>query len=280
MKRFTTLLLLSLLFSSPAHAFTANTGTFPDLEFVDQTEIPGPNNTKMSLCYVTSDFRIFGFTLTSEIVGYALADDRCASEPDRLFSAEQMETAQSLDLVDSEIPTEPRSGIRRTIQNYGIWVALALGLVAVIIRRLKSIMGLDPRGRMRKKASQRILHVLCYVGKCDGMVASNEIALIGHTARRLTRRNVLAADIIRITDHIDMNLNSQDFINFGKGMRDGEKDVMMRGAFYVALASGRILPAEHEFLSNLAYGIGMPGEDFRRVMNLAIADLDSYPPNL
>ena len=280
MKRFTTLLLLCVLLSSPAYAFTANTGMFPDLEFVDQTQIPGPDNTKMSLCYVTNDFRILGFTLTSDITGYALADDRCASEPDRSFSAEQMETAQSLNLVDPTIPTEPKNGIRRTVQNYGIWVALALGLIAVIIRRLKSILGLDPRARMRKKASKRILDVLCYVGKCDGMVASNEIALIGQTARRLTRRNVLAADIIRITDHLDMNLSSQDFINFGKGMRDSEKDTMMQGAFYVALASGRILPAEHEFLSNLAYGIGMPGEDFRRVMNLAIADLDNYPPNL
>lgn len=280
MMRFAFLLMLSVLFSTPLQAQTGGSGNFSDLEFVAETQIPGPGNSTMSLCYVTQDFRILGFTLTSDILGYALADDGCATQPDRLFSAEQMETAQSLNLVDASLPSVAKNSLERTVKNYGIWVGLALALIAVIIRRVKSLMGMDPKGRMRKKAADRILTVLCYVGKCDGMVASNEIALIGKTVRRLSRRNVLAADVIRITDHINMDLSTQDFIDFGRGLRDREKDIMMRGAFYVALASGRILPAEHEFLSNLAHGIGMPGEDFRRVMNTAIGDLDTYPPKL
>jgi hypothetical protein len=280
MKRFTIVLLLSVLFSSPAHAFTAGSGLFTDLEFVAETQIPGADQEAISLCYVTRDFRILGFTLTSDILGYALSNDGCIGQVDRAFSAQQMETAQSLNLIDKAVPAVARNSMERNLQNYGIWVALSLGLIAVIIRRIKSIMGLDLRGPMRKKASQRILTALCYVGKCDGIVASNEIALIAKTAERVTRRKYLAADIIRMTDSIDMNLSEQDFIDFGKGLRDSEKDMMMRGAFYVALASGRILPAEHEFLSEMAHGIGMPGEDFRRVMNLAIADLDTYPPNL
>lgn len=280
MRRFLSILVLSVLFSNPAHAFTAGTGIFSDLEFVAETRIPGPGEQTMSLCYVTRDFRIFGYALTSDIVGYALGEDRCAGKIDRLFSAEQMETAQSLNLIDSSLPIEARNTLQRTVQNYGIWAALALGLIAVIIRRIKSLLGMDLRGAMRKKAAQRILSAMCYVGKCDGIVASSEIALIGKTALRLTRRNFLAADIIRMTDHIDLDLSAADYINFGKGLRDSEKDVMMRGAFYIALASGRILPSEHEFLSNLAHGIGMPGEDFRRVMNLALTDLDTYPPKL
>jgi len=274
------LLMLSVLFSSPAQAQTAGSGVFPDLEFVADTEIPGPNNTTMSLCHVTRDFRVLGFTLASDIIGYALADDGCATRPSRTFTPEQMETAQSLNLVDASLPAVAKNSLERTVKNYGIWIGLSLALIAVIIRRVKSLMGMDPGGRLRKKASDRILMVLCYVGKCDGMVASNEISLIGQTARRLTKRNVLAADIIRITDHINMDLSTQDFIDFGRGLRDREKDILMRGAFYVALASGRILPAEHEFLSKLAHGIGMPGEDFRRVMNQAISDLDSFPPKL
>jgi hypothetical protein len=54
---------------------------------------------------------------------------------------------------------------------------------------------------------------------------------------------------------------------------------MMRGALYVALSSGRILQSEYKFVTELAHGIGMPGEDFRRVMNRAIADIEVYPPS-
>ena len=280
MKRFTIAFLLSIFFSAPAFAFTAGTGLFADYEFVADTEIPGPGGEMLSLCYITKDFRILGYTMTSDVQGYALGRDRCEAGIDRTFSTEQMETAQSLNLIAGDIPSEAKNSFERALKNYGLWGALALALIAVIIRRVKSLMGLDPKGLMRKKASARILSALCYVGKCDGIVASGEIALIRQTVKRLTRRDYPAADVIHITDHIDLNLTTQDYIDFGRGLRDSEKDTMMRGAFYVALATGRILPAEHEFLSNLAHGIGMPGEDFRRVMNLAIGDLDKYPPNL
>ncbi|MDP5360999.1 MAG: TerB family tellurite resistance protein [Paracoccaceae bacterium] len=278
MKRFMITLLLSLLLGNAAQAFIPSTGTFTELEPVAETQIPGASGEVMSLCHVTSTVRILGFPLFSDITGYALSSDGCQLSLDRPFTKEQMETAQSLNLVDPNLPSIARNDFERNVKNYGIWVVLVLGLLVVIIRRLRSILGLNPRAPMRKKASQRILTAMCYVGKCDGMVAANEIALISRAARRLTRRNVEAAEVIRITDHIDMNLTKQDYIDFGRGLRDSEKDVMMRGAFYVALSSGRLLPSEHEFLSELAHGIGMPGEDFRRVMNLALADLDAFPP--
>lgn len=279
MKRFMIILVLSVSLSNAAHAFTPETGMFNGLELVDETQIPGPSGEAMSLCHVTRDFRIFGYTISSDITGYALSSDGCVERFDRTFTKAQMETAQSLNLVEVNLPSEARNDLRRNMLNYGVWVAVALGLTAVIIRRTKSILGLDPRGVMRKKAAQRILTAMCYVGKCDGIVAASEIALIGKTARRLTRRDIQAAEVIRITDHIHMNLTAQDYIDFGKGLRDSEKDIMMRGVFYVALSSGRILPSEHEFMSELAQGIGMPGEDFRRVMNIALADLETVPPN-
>ena len=279
MKRFTITLLLSLFLSSPASAFVPGSGMFSDIEFLSETQIPGPDGDTMSLCFATRDFRILGYSLSSNIVGYVLSSDECTATADRPFTKEQMETAQSLNLVDATLPSEARNSLERNIRNYGIWVAVFLGLIAVIIRRLKSIMGLNMRGPMRNKAADRILTAMCYVGKCDGIVAAAEISLISKTARRLTRRNVQAAEVIRITDHIDMDLSEQDFIDFGKGLRDSEKDVMMRGAFFIALSSGRILPSEHQFLSDLAHGIGMPGEDFRRIMNVALTDLDKYPPS-
>ncbi len=278
MTRFMITLLLSMILGNPAQAFTAGTGTFTELEFVAETQIPDATGEVMSLCHVTRNVRLFGFALISDITGYALSSDGCQGSLDREFTKEQIETAQSLNLVDPALPSTAENDLRRNISNYGIWVAVVLGLLAVILRRVRSILGLNPAGPMRKKASQRIVTAMCYVGKCDGMVAANEIAMISRAAKRLTRRPVEAAEIIRITDHIDMNLTKQDYIDFGKGLRDSEKDVMMRGAFYIALSSGRLLPAEHEFLSELAHGIGMPGEDFRRVMNLALVDLEDFPP--
>ncbi|MEJ8561534.1 TerB family tellurite resistance protein [Yoonia sp. GPGPB17] len=280
MKRFIVALLMSVLISGPAQAFTANSGMFTSLEYVADTEITAPSGAPLSLCHQTSDLRILGYTMSSSIVGYVLAIDQCAGEAERPFSPQQMETAQSLNLIDASLPSEARNSMQRTIQNYGIWVALGLALFAVILRRLKSLMGLDPSSPMRKKATQRILTAMCYMAKCDGIVASNEITLITKAASRLTRQNIQSTEVVRISDHIDMDLTPQDFLDFGKGLRDAEKDTMMRGAFFVGLASGRIIPPEYDFLTNLAHGIGMPGEDFRRVMSLSLEDLDIYQPTL
>ncbi len=279
MKNLAIAVLFVIAFAMPAQALTANSGQFQQLEFVADTDIPGLGDAKMSLCYVTSDFKILGYTLTSNIQGYALSSDGCQSEPDRLFSAEQMTTAQSLNLIDANIPVIARNSLERNVRNYGLWVAIGLGLLAVIIRRIKSLMGFDPRGPMRNKAAQRILSAMCYTAKCDGLVGSNELKLISRTARRLTGRVYQPTDIIRIADHIDMDLSPQDYVAFGKGLRDREKDTMMHAVLFIAVASGRMLPSEYTFVSQLAHGLGMPGEDFRRVLNIALADMDTYISN-
>jgi len=279
MKRFIIALLFTALASGPAQAFTGDSGMFTDLEYVADTEIMAPNGNPLSLCYETRDLRILGLTLASNITGYVLAVDQCSGAAERPFSVQQMETAQSLNLISSDLPAVAKNSLQRNIQNYGIWVAICLALIAVILRRLRSLMGFDPTSPMRKKASLRILTAMCYAGKCDGIVASNEITLITRAASRLTRRGVQSNEVIRITDHIDLDLTPQDFLDFGKGLRDSEKDVMMRGALYVALSSGRILQSEYKFVTELAHGIGMPGEDFRRVMNQVMADIEVYPPS-
>lgn len=278
MFRFVIPFLLAAFFSSPAHALTADTGMFDGLEFAAGTQIEGTQGGTLSLCHKTRDLRILGFTVSRHIVGYALANNDCTRGTVRALNKVQMESAQSFGLIDPDLPSEPVNDLETMLRNSAIWVAISLGLVAVIIRRTKSLFGVDLRRPMRRKASKRILEVMCYVGKCDGIVASKEIALISRTAQRYTRRTVKPSEVIRITDHISMDLTPQDFIDFGKGLRDSEKDVLMQGAFYVALASGRLLPAEHDFLTKLAYGTGMPGEDFRRVMNKTLLDLDLNPP--
>jgi hypothetical protein len=280
MKKFVLITLFAALFAGPAHAFTNDTGNFDGLEFVAETAIPGPDVNFMSLCYVTRDFKILGIMLTSDIKSYALADDGCVSEPSREFSVEQMTTAQSLGFISADIPAEARNDVQRNVQNYGLWVAIALGLIAVIIRRIKSLLGYDLRGPMRAKASTRILTAMCHVGSASGVMASTDIAIVSKAVRRLTRRDYQNTDVVRTADHLDLNLTPQDYIAFGKGLRDHEKDLMMQGVLFVALANGRIERAQYEFASELAHGLGMPGEDFRRVMNIALADLDDYPVNL
>ena len=274
MMRFLTLLVLSMFLSNPAQAFTAGSGIFDDLEFVSDTRIPGPQGSTLSLCYTTRNFLLLGYVVSSDITGYALASDACTRRADRLFSAEQMQTAQSLNLIDASLPPVAQNTLARTLQNLAIWLAIVLAIIAVIIRRIKSLLGMDLRGPMRKKAYNRILTAMCHAGRADGVVDSKEIALISKAAGRLTRRSVKTSEVIRITDHLDPALSEHDFIELGRGLRDSEKDVMMQGVFFVTIANGRLLPDEYDFITSLAYGIGMPGEDFRRVMNLAIADLD------
>lgn len=260
---------------SPAQAFVADSGYFDGLAYLSETRIPGPAEAPLALCHTTYDFRVLGVTLTRRITGFALSSDGCTTVADRLITTDQLTTAQSLGLIDSDIATLDDNDLRRNLLTYGLWAAVGLALIAVVIRRVKSLLGLDPTAPMRKKAAGRVLSAMCHVGKCDGIVASAEVALIGDMIQRLTGRRYAASEIMRLADQIDLSLQPADYIAFGKGLRDREKDVMMRGVLSVAIASGRIFPAEYEFATNLAHGLGMPGEDFRRVLDLAIADMNA-----
>lgn len=262
-------------FTAPAQAFVGASGYFDGLTYLGETRIPGPAETPLALCHTTYEFRVLDVTLTRQITGFALSSDGCASVVDRLITAEQLSTAQSLGLIDSDIATLGDTKLRRKLLTYGFWAAIGLALVAVMIRRVKSLLGYDPSAPMRKKAAARVLSAMCHVGKCDGIVASAEVALIGDLIQRLTGRSYPASEIMRLADQIDLNLQPADYIAFGKGLRDREKDIMMRGVLSVAIASGRIFPAEYEFATTLAHGLGMPGEDFRRVLDLAIADMNA-----
>ncbi len=278
MQRFLIAFLCVSLFGSPAAANERGTGLFVDLEPVAETGITGTDGQPLDLCHTTDDIRLLGITLLSNITGYALSGDNCEGEITRSLSPDDIAAAQEMGLIDQGLPIVAKNDVRRNLTNYGLWIAIVMGLVAVIIRRIKALLGYDLRGPIRRKTTQRILSAMCHAGQRDGIVDSKEIALIRKAAQRLTRRSIRTAEIVKIADHSKDDLDDQDFINFGRGLRDGEKDVMMQGVFYVTLASGRLLPAEHEFLTRLAYGIGMPGEDFRRVMNVALGDLDRYPP--
>ncbi|WP_322890262.1 MULTISPECIES: TerB family tellurite resistance protein [unclassified Yoonia] len=262
-------------FTAPAQAFVGDSGYFNGLAYLGETRIPGPAEAPLALCHTTYDFRVLGLTLTRQVTGFALSSDGCLAVADRLITTEQLTAAQSLGLIDRDIATLDDNDLRRNLLTYGLWAAVGLALVAVVIRRVKSLMGLDPTAPMRKKAATRVLSAMCHVGKCDGIVASAEVALIGDTLQQLTGRSFPASEIMRVADHVDLNLQPQDYIAFGKGLRDHEKDVMMRGVLSVAIASGRIFPAEYEFATTLAHGLGMPGEDFRRVLDLAIADMNA-----
>ncbi|WP_322894133.1 MULTISPECIES: hypothetical protein [unclassified Yoonia] len=144
---------------------------------------------------------------------------------------------------------------------------------ALVIRRVKFLVrrGSAP---LRKKAATRTLSAMCHTGKCDGVVTAAEAALIRDAAHQLTGWTFAASDILQLSDRITTNLTAHDFIAFGHGLRDHEKDVMMGGVLRVAIRHGRISQATYEFITGLAYGIGMPGPDVRRALDLAIADLD------
>ncbi len=278
MTRFSFVFLMSCLFGAPAFAMSENTGYFEDLEFVAETTVATPGQAPLALCHTTDDVRLLGFTVFSNITGYALATDACTGELAQRLTPDDIRSAQTAGTIDQAIPVIAKNDVRRNLTNYGVWIAIIMGLVAVIIRRVKALLGYDLRGPLRRKTTQQIINAMCHAGRRDGIIDSREIALIRRTAQRLTRRSIRTSEIVKTADKAKDKLTEADYINFGRGLRDSEKDILMRAVFYVTLASGRLYPAEYEFLTGLAYGIGMPGEDFRRVMNDALGDLDLYPP--
>lgn len=278
MSRFLVALFVALLLASPTRVFAQGTGLFEDFEFVGTTTIEAAGESGSALCYSTNDIRFLGYTIFSDVTGYALVGETCEGEVARRLTPADMQQLRDSGQIDPSIPLIARNSLERNLTNYGVWAAVILGLIAVIMRRVKSLLGYDLRGPLRRKTTQRIIKALCHAGQCDGIIDSHDIALIRRTAARLTRRTLRTADVVKVADKIGNKMAPQDYIDLGSGLRDGEKDVMMQAVFYLTLQNGRLLPAEYEFLVRLAHGIGMPGEDFRRVMNLALGDLDLYPP--
>ncbi|MDO6588669.1 TerB family tellurite resistance protein [Loktanella sp. D2R18] len=270
-------LFLVCTFGTAAQAQTEVVTRAPGLEFVTKTRIPGADETMMSLCYVTDDLVVFGIVLTSDVQGYALASDGCETSYDQLYSEDKIVAAQALGLIPAEINPVAGNDWKHKLGIYGLLLSGCLGLIAVIIRRVKSLLGYDLRGPMRKKAALRILSAMCHMAKCDGIVDSIELTHIRKTIRRLTGRNYPTSEVIQMVDSIDMSagLDEHHFIAFGKGLRDREKDLMMQGILSVAIASGRLIPVEHAFATELAYGLGIPGEDFRRLLDLVYASEDA-----
>lgn len=272
MNNFLVALLLLCTFGTAARAEADVIARVPGLDFVTETRIPGAAGNMMSLCYVTDDLVVLGIVLTSDVQSYALSSDGCEQRQDQPYSEEKIIAAQALGLIPAEISPKAGNDWKHNLGIYGLLISGCLGLIAVIIRRIKSLLGYDLRGPMRKKAALRILSTMCHMAKCDGIVDSIELTHIRTTVRRLTGRVYPTSEIIQMVDSIDLSegLDEHHFIAFGKGLRDREKDLMMQGVLSVATASGRLIPVEHAFATELAYGLGIPGEDFRRLLELVL----------
>jgi len=280
MKNFIAILLMIFGIAGPANAlslddlrsFSVSDLFSEGIEFVAETQISGPNDDFMSLCYQTREIDFFGFALASNIQGYVLANDLCTGDVIRPFSEAQLISAQSFGQIDPGIPAIAVNSPERLLRSYGIFIIIKLAMIFVILRRLKSLFRFGPNAPMRKKAANKVLSAVCHVAKCDGFVSSEEVEMIAETMERLTNHTYKPAEIIRLSEQVDLNLTPQDYTHFGKGLRDTEKDIMLRSVLYIAMASDRLQPAEYEFATELANGLGMPAEDFRRVLNIALAD--------
>jgi len=258
--------------STPAHAHVGDTGFFNDLTFVAQTRIAGPAQHDLALCHTTYDFRLLGLAVTRQITGFALSIDRCQSLPGLPLTTDEFLTAQSLGLIDASVPLPDQSGWQSWLHQYGLWAAVGLAMFAVVIRRMKALLGIAQASQLRKRAAKRILAAMCHVSKCDGVVTAAEIALIADTAQRLTGRVFSVSEISHLVEQADP---VRDHVAYGHGLRDHEKDLMLRGVLSIAIASGRIFPEAYEFAISLAHGLGIPAKDFRRVLRLAISDMNT-----
>jgi tellurite resistance protein len=152
----------------------------------------------------------------------------------------------------------------------GLWLLIVLLFAFVVF-------ALSPRlrfGRMRRGVAQRILRVMAHVAQCDGPAAPQDIALILDTARRLTGQRLRGSDVLRLMRQLDPEMTEADYLALGLGLRDQDKEVMLQAALTIAMSSGRIYPGAYHFVIALAQGLGIPGADFRRIMQKTIAEMN------
>lgn len=247
-------------------------GWYEDLEFVADTEYPG-----LSLCHLVKHQSFLGIPLTTESIGYALAENKCDADSFYHFDAADMKEAQADGVIDRFIPIEPSISSGQQIGNYAWYAVVALVLGAFAFSKIRRFLpssggrnrgtapAQQPKG-INPHVSEVILHAMCKVAKADGFADAREIAVIRNVYNQLTGEEIAQHLVTARLDTITGHENHETLNQLGAGLSPEERQLMMQASLMVAVADGEIQREEHGLVMSMAKMLRISGDELRGML--------------
>lgn len=270
---FTLALGFQMFGAGEAEARRGVSGYAEALELVETTTIPGQNGSPLSLCVLVRTQHVLFVDVWRTQKGYALAENRCDVESFIPIDGPQLASLKADGLVSADLAEVPdvKTGIAVPIWA---WIVI-LGVVGFIAYKAKAKAGRKAQRQSlmgnTTPAVMAIIDAMCHVSKADGDVSAQEVKEISIAAEQMTGEAVDPTRVAEMAQLAEANLTDGDYKKFAAGRSEDEKEVMMRGVLYVAIADGKLDGKEREFVGKLASVMKMPSDRVTVLLNEVIA---------
>jgi tellurite resistance protein len=205
--------------------------------------------------------------------GYALAENQCAVESFYTIDDVQLAGLKAEGLIEADIPAQPAVKAGLAVPMWA-W-ALILGLVGFVAMKARTKKA-RKSGRQQllgdvSPAAMAIIDAMCHVSKADGDVSASEVREIAVAVEQMTGEAIDPSRVSEMANLAEQTLTDGDFKKFAAGRSADEKEVMMRGVLYVAVADGQLDGKEQQFVGKLAQAMKMPGDKVAALLQEVVA---------
>lgn len=258
MKRFALIGLTAAIFALSTTKAEARVGWTEDLDFVAETTIPG-----LSLCHLVKHRTVLFMNVTTESLSYAMAENKCEDDSYYLVGRAELIMAKREGVIPANIPDDPSITRAQAGRNYLIYGVGALAVLAFIVAKLGSLFGRRRNKKTGNDTVVRMLAAMCHVAKADGQIAQGEVATIIQTIHRITGQTLSVDQVTHMIQSSEVSMDLGDLRALGNGLNARDRAKVLEAAMSVAVADGEIAAQEFNYITDLARGLEIKGDEFR-----------------
>ena len=281
--RFFLILTLALGFqvvgTTAADARRGASGYSEGLEFVAPTGATTQDGAALSLCVLVRTDHLMFIDIWRTQKGYGVAENACNVDNFFPIDAAELAELQADGLVDAAIPSEPAVKAGLAVPVWA-WLVLA-GLVGFALMKVRAKMARKSQRQQlmgdMSPAAMAIIDAMCHVAKADGDVSMAEVREIAIAVEQMTGETIDPTQVGEMAKLAEDTLSDKDFKKFAAGRSEDEKEVMMRGVLYVAVADGKLDGKEQAFVGKLAKAMQMPGNKVTALLQEVVASRAGAP---
>jgi len=243
-------------------------GSSESSSFVAETTITAADGQLLSLCHLTKKTHILFAGIWRSSIGYVLADNRCDTDGYYKVKPGFLAAAKLNGELAAEIPDQPSMSSNEIISGFWGLGAIAALIIFGLVSAKKRKARADLRSSEMTGASPtaiKILDAMCHVAKADGRLNAGEIAMMADLSQQMTGTAFDSDRIRRMYDLAEAKLTPAQYKNFGKGLADGDKRMVMKAVLMMAGSDGNIDKKEMEFVQKLAAGLKIGSNEVKAI---------------
>lgn len=254
-------------------------GYFEEMTFVSETGVYSSTGTpNLALCRISTKYHLGYVGFWRNEVGYVLSDSECLEDGFYRLSTEDMAAYQETGLISAQVPTVAALTSKDIASGFAGTFLLVLALFFKGTIELREFFS-----RRRRKGSStaavNTLAAMCHIAKADGEIDPAEVEMIAAVVFEKTGRQFSIQQIAQMIEMTEDNLDPEDYVGFGDGLNEEERERLLEAALIVAVADGEIHTAEHSLMMNLARGLNIPAAKFRKTLQSVADELAGLSPS-